>query len=177
MSNSALQRGTIPELADITADKIDVDKAIELRLKGLTYQDIANYFGCAKQSVWQRLQPFIPKTEGLKAFKQHKADLLAAKQAELLFSLTPEAIKDTTPYQRVGMFGILYDKERLERGQATEIVEYNEFEEQTQDLASKKRAIEERLAAMGVDVVDVTPEKVSDTNLEPKSGGMDQAEA
>ena len=31
--------------------KIDIDKAIELRGNGLTHQDLANYFNCSKASV------------------------------------------------------------------------------------------------------------------------------
>ena len=172
MTSSALQTNR-----STNDQPFDVGKALQLRMRGMSYEDIGKIVGRTKQAVHHRLQPFISDLPALQAYKDYRADLFAAKQAELLLNLTKAKQKDMSGLQMVTALGILYDKERLERGQATEIVEYNEFEEQTQDLASKKRAIEERLAAMGVDVVDVTPEKVSDTNLEPKSGGMDQAEA
>jgi len=110
------------DLIDRAPKYTDVNKAIELRAKGLTYKDIAIYLGVSKQAVHQRLKGIMPEDVDLQPYKNHRADILAAKQAELLKSLTPKDIKDSSPYQKVGMFGILYDKERLERGESTQNV-------------------------------------------------------
>ena len=46
-----------------TVEKIDVQKAIELRLKGVSYQDIANHFNCSKTAVILRLKPYVPAAD------------------------------------------------------------------------------------------------------------------
>lgn len=100
---------------------VDIAKALKLRLKNVSYQDIADLFGVTKPTVYSILQPYLSTTVNLEAWKNHKADIFAAKQAELLFNLTPEKQKEMSGLQLVTAMGILYDKERLETGQATEI--------------------------------------------------------
>jgi len=112
----------IDNLDVIHRPQIDINKAITLRVKGLSYADIGEYFGVSRQAIHQRLQGLLPENVDIEPYKTHRADILAAKQAELLKSLTPEDIKESSPYQKVGMFGILYDKERLERGESTQNV-------------------------------------------------------
>ncbi len=103
--------------------KIDVQKALQLRLKGVSYEDIGKQFGVSRAAVYQRLKPVIPENNvDLETFKQNRADLLAAKQKIILESMTQEQIDKIPPGSRPTAFGILYDKERLERGQSTENV-------------------------------------------------------
>ena len=103
--------------------KIDLDYAIQLRLKGLSYEEIAKIFNVSKQAVHNRLTGYISENIEIQAFSKHKADILAGKQAEILRSLTEEDIKKASAYQRVGMFGILYQNERLERGLSTQNID------------------------------------------------------
>ena len=60
--------GNPDNLPVTTFQTIDLNKAIELRSKGLTYQDIAEYFGVSKQAVQHKLQPFMIDPD-LQAFK------------------------------------------------------------------------------------------------------------
>lgn len=94
---------------------IPIEDIIEYRNKGLSHQEIANLVGCSKQNVQERLERAGYNPERLKNFTKNRADLMAHIQSELLNSLTPEAINDMYPHQRVLCSAILYDKERLER--------------------------------------------------------------
>ncbi len=105
-------------------DPIPLSRIIELRNKQLTYEEIGQIVGCTRQNIAQRLQPVMQDVEGLPAWKENRADVLAVYQHKLLNSLTSEELQKASPYQKVGMFGILYDKERLERGQSTANVSY-----------------------------------------------------
>lgn len=100
--------------------KIDVEKAIELRLKGLTYRDIAKVFNCTHGAVVRRISKLLPKIDTVDIFKQKRADILTAKQMEICQSLTGDKIKKSSAAQLATILGILYDKERLERGLSTE---------------------------------------------------------
>lgn len=111
----------IPPLpVTVKPGKIDLHKAIELRLKGLSYEDIAKHFNCSKPAVFERLQPYIGgRNIDINEFKKNRADLLAWKQAQTLAALTSEDIEKANPRDKAIIFGTLYDKERLERGQST----------------------------------------------------------
>jgi len=95
---------------------VNIEKAVELRLKGLTYQEIGDYFCVTKQAIQYHLGGLTADELSLKAYKDNRADLLAMKQTELLKTLTPEEIKKIPPGSRVTCMGILYDKEAIERG-------------------------------------------------------------
>lgn len=111
----------LPLLPKRANAKIDLNKAIDLRIKGLTYQEIADHFGSCRQSVQERLAPYVDTVEGIDigSFKDRRADILAAKQQVVLSALNPDKIKEASARDQVIIFGTLYDKERLERGQST----------------------------------------------------------
>lgn len=101
-------------------EKIVLSKALEMRLKGLTYQDIADHFHCTKSAVIRRLAPYLDKGElDLEAYKKNRADLMAAKGAMVLAAVTPGKVKKASVKDLAIAFGTIYDKERLERGQST----------------------------------------------------------
>lgn len=100
--------------------KINLRQAIDLRCKGLSYQEIADYFGVRKQSVHEALQPYGIEMDGsLEVFKEKRADILAGRQMDCLKALTVEDIQKASARDKAIIFGTLYDKERLERGQST----------------------------------------------------------
>lgn len=103
--------------------KIDLIKAIELRSKGLTLQDIANHFNCSKPSVHAMFKKHIPYIHVVDEIRKTRANILTAKGIELLLSLTPSEIKKIPPGSRATAFGILYDKERLELDKSTENID------------------------------------------------------
>jgi len=103
---------------------IPIETIIELKTKHdppLSDTQIANLLNCSKQNINQRLKDYRDDIQGLPAFKKNRADILALTQSRIINSLTNKDIQKTPAVQRATMFGIFYDKERLERGQATEI--------------------------------------------------------
>lgn len=58
-------------------------------------------------------------------YEKHRAQIFSGMQHRLLSSITDEDIQKTPAIQRLTGAAILYDKERLERGQSTEIHDVN----------------------------------------------------
>jgi hypothetical protein len=101
-------------------NRVELSKAIELRMKNLSYGEIAEYFGVNKSAVIRRLKPYFGAEVDVPAFKNHRADILASKQAEVLAAITSDKLKKSGARDLAITFGTLYDKERLERGQSTQ---------------------------------------------------------
>src|SRR3990167_5010418 len=107
--------------------RMDTGKMLELRLKGLSYAEIGRVAGgMAKQSIEQRLSKFkrlLEHPEQVHAYREHEAEILDSVSMELTTSLIDDVRrkgkKALSGYQKVGMFGILFDKRRLLRGEST----------------------------------------------------------
>ena len=96
---------------------IPIEVLIDYRTKGLTQVEIARICGCARETVSRKLSGC--QLESLPSFVQHRAEVLAFWQRKILSSVTPNDIKKANFASKMAGFGILYDKERLERGQST----------------------------------------------------------
>ncbi len=131
--------------------KINLIKAIELRSKGVTLQDIGNQFGATKQAVHELLQNHVPYIDVVSEVRKTRANILTAKGIELLLSLTEDEIKKIPPGSRATTFGILFDKERLERDQSTEIVSIKAIEDKYNAKLLERQAMERKA---GVEVSD-----------------------
>lgn len=103
---------------------IPLDRIRELiTTKGMSYADAAKVLGCHRQTVWDRCKLHGIMSQGsIMRFRAQRADVLANKQAMILNTLTEADLKEQSAYQRVGMFGILFDKERLLNDESTENV-------------------------------------------------------
>ncbi len=130
--------------------KIDLNRALALRIKGLNYDDIAQLLGVSRGCVIANLGSYMAEGLDLTIFKQNRADLLAGKQAQILKTLSEAEIRKASPYQRVGMFGILYDKERLERGQSTQNVSYAAMSRELEDLDREILELEAGLGSQNI---------------------------
>jgi len=127
------------DFPDINRSKIDLEKAIDYRLKGLTYQDIADIFGCAKQSVHERLQKVIPNVEDVAAYDKHKAKVLSAKELLILNNLTIDSIKKAPLAAQATAYGILFDKRQLHEGKATANVAHADITRDLQEILTELR--------------------------------------
>ena len=141
-----------------------IAKFIDLRLKGLSYREIAAIIGCSEANVSDRLQPYLQSITHLDAIKRHRADTLAVVGDTVLTSLSGEDIAKASGYQKIGMYGILYDKERLERGQSTaniSVVDLTlslaEITRQREDLERQVVGARDELSSLtdGSEVIDV----------------------
>lgn len=89
-----------------------------------TQAEIAEIANTSTAHVTQILNRYGIDRNALDSYKKHRADILAGKQEQILNSITEDDIKGMPVGQRVMSYGILYDKERLERGESTANVDH-----------------------------------------------------
>lgn len=82
----------------------------------LNHGQLAAIAGTERSTITRVLQRYDIHREKVEEFKSHRADIFAGIQEQIIKTLTPAEIKKATLMQRMAAVGILYDKERLERG-------------------------------------------------------------
>jgi hypothetical protein len=121
-----------------SATIVDTSQAIDLKLNhGLTYEQIAAIQGTSKQNIHRKIKHLLP-TKETDEYKNNRADILAHTQLRLIKALTDDKIKKMQPRDIIVSYGILYDKERLERGESTENVSI--ITQAISDLQAKRQA-------------------------------------
>jgi hypothetical protein len=85
----------------------------------LTTREIAAIAETGHSHVIDTLRRYGIDTTHLDQYKRHRADIFAGLQHRMLISVTNDDIQKTPAIQRITGAAILYDKERLERGQST----------------------------------------------------------
>ena len=144
--NTQINTENTPQLlVDKVEPTIPIARIIELRNKKLTYEEIATLLNCSTQNIHQRLQPFAKSIDSLPSIKENRADVLAIYNDMILNSLNPDEIKKAPARDKVWMYGVLYDKERLERGQTTSNVGYADYTRELRDLDKEILALEAEL--------------------------------
>ena len=144
--------GAIENTEELTLDTVDdfpdkpvpIEKLLKWRKQGLSYDEIGSMIGRSKQAVHQRLQPYKDAIENLPVFKENRADIFAIHQQRLLNSLSDDDIRKIPPGSRFTGVGILYDKERLERGQSTGNISMESLVEHRQTLEEASREAQAR---------------------------------
>lgn len=98
-------------------------RALHDRYPGMTKSAIARKVGCSPENVSQVLRNYLENTsiEELRDYQSNRADIFDALGHRLLSSLTKEKLEKSKPMEAVTAAAILFDKARLERGQATGI--------------------------------------------------------
>ncbi len=147
--------------------RVDAGKAFELRMKGLAYVDIAKLFGVSKQAVHSRLKQFrscLDNPESIQVYEENVDKLLSAAQVKQLeASLDNDKLKAASTLQNATAFGIFFDKQRLIRGQSTQIIEKYDL---TSDERETLRTLEARIINQDV-VVDpeADPEPITEDTV------------
>ena len=135
------------------ARKLDRAKATEQAGRGMTTPEIAQLQNLAPSTVFRFLRQSTPEREALEVFKKERGDVfarLAAKSLsvqERIVDTFDDALINALPVHQKGSLlhtlavsaGILFDKERLERGQSS------------QNLAVLGRLIVEAESRLGVE--------------------------
>ncbi len=121
---------------------IPIESMLELAHKGLTDEQVASIIGCDRSNVSRRLQPYRDKLAVLDKHKQYRADILCLKGMSMLENITPAKLKKASARDLTTNYGILFDKERLERGQATSHVAYMDITKGLQEIEKEIQAIE-----------------------------------
>ena len=130
---------------------IPLIRVLELRKKGLSTTDIAKILDCSPETIAYHLKPFLTGIDYLPAIREHRADLFTVVGHGLVESIGEDVIKDASLLQRVTAMGILYDKERLERGQSTSNVSVADYTAKLVDLRTERERLE---AALGGPITD-----------------------
>jgi hypothetical protein len=109
--------------------RIDVAKALKLRVQGNTYEEIAAVLGVTAQGVYQALDKFesfltdAGQPGLLQAFQDSRGELLNAMEMRLMRSLVDEdAISKASLNNRAYAFEKIHQARRLQEGKSTENV-------------------------------------------------------
>ena len=114
-----------PVITHPKQQKIDVSKALKLRLQGQTFDQIASVFGCTGSAVHQALSKFelFVKDLGpgqLTAYSDHRSELFNSVEQHLTASLLdPDAMAKASLNNRAYAFKQIHEARRLESGQST----------------------------------------------------------
>ena len=99
--------------------------ALKRKYPEISQRHLAKLIGLSKTAVLMAFARHgmsweTGKIAEVETFKEHRADILAIKQIEVLQGMTAADIKKAGLRDKVVAFGILHDHERLERGQSTD---------------------------------------------------------
>lgn len=127
--------------------KVNVKKAKTLiEEKGLTYEEAGKVLGVSATAVHNQVSKLIDP-EKARRWREDKAGVLEDLCGEMIQTLSPDLIKDLVARRGMVDFGILYDKMRVEKGQAVEFVDVRHFLEMNLDqIRARKQALREQLA-------------------------------
>ena len=143
------QPAAIQETSDTSKYKpknIPIDLILYyIETKGLNQTETAQLLGCDSSNISRRLQEIDYIPGHLKSFKEGRADILAFHQSEILKQLTTEKLKKAQARDLTTMFGIFYDKERLERGESTENIAYHDIAKSYNQARDRRIQLEKDL--------------------------------
>jgi hypothetical protein len=154
----------LPDNSKFAPKYIPIEKILELKGKNLSSSQIAKLLNCHSSAIRARLTDHCYMAENLESFKNHRPDLLAMHQSQILSNVATAKVKPPRTVRdlkdAVTAFGILYDKERLERGMSTDIVDHNVLVNHVFQVDLEIRRIEDELKRIGQsggpgEVVDV----------------------
>lgn len=126
LTTSAVDSDPVPQVQSSVEkiNRVDIAKAIKLILvQGMPQADVARSMGVSDQAVNQALKPLkalLNNPLPTQVYNDRKEEILDAAMSKMLVhSLEPERLKKMSTYQLIGSFGILFDKQRLVRGEST----------------------------------------------------------
>lgn len=159
-------------LAENSISKFPLDQAIKLRfINGLSIRELAEKYKVSPQAITQKLSRFqalVTNPEEVKTYKDNRADLFAAAQQQILDSLTSlsaEEKKALTLRQPGAMalwFNSLFNNERLDRGQSTNITGYSTMSDG--DLEQAIRSKLQSAQRIGIRLTEVVADGFGPTN-------------
>jgi len=103
--------------------KLDLSQCLKDRYHHrMSYQAIADKYGASKQAVMERINKFealLGDRNELASFKDLEADIQAAIKKRYSSELLTVDLSKTSPKDLAMVYGITYDKNRLQTGQST----------------------------------------------------------
>ena len=120
---------------------INLAAILDYYAKGLKPTEIARLLNCNHANIHRRLARAAAELSEAKDYREHRADYFSVLQLRALKQVTSSALKKQSAAQNATIAAILYDKERLERGQSTSNIAYA-------DLSANEQALDARLAEL-----------------------------
>ena len=153
--------------------KVNVAAALDLKLNhDLSYAQMAPLLGVTPAAIHKRLKHLLPD-ENTKYYQNHRADIFSHAQLQLLSQVDARRLRKIGIRDAVVSTGILYDKERLERGQSTANADMRVLSVTLQELEEQERELKRSLGdPPGVTVV----RDDGDSNIPPNEKLNDIAE-
>jgi len=138
------------KIVHMPKEKIDIAKAIELRLKnGLSYGAIGKQLGCSRGYVHKTLQRFLnilKPPEAVEYYEKFKTQLLSSAEMVIL-----EKIVDTETVAKASLnnaayaFTALHNAGRLEKGKSTQNVDIRQLTMSLEELQAEQKRLEKEL--------------------------------
>lgn len=133
----ALQADNLPDTSKYRPKYTPISQVEALLKKGLSHTQIGKLLNISYVAVGRLIQRHGLDPVEDKHFKNNRADILASKQRLLINNITVSSVKKMAVRDNVVSFGILYDKERLERGLSTENIAYDSTITKIDDRSSE----------------------------------------
>jgi hypothetical protein len=102
--------------------KVDLPRALQLRLKGATVQEIGQVYNVSGSAITQLFARYLPPDTDLDkymAYKNTKTEQMEMVQQRALHMLTSDKLQKASVGELNALSGTLEDKIRLQRGQST----------------------------------------------------------
>lgn len=151
MESSAQSISALPDNSRYVNKGIPIQRLEELRAKGLSYSQVASIVGCSKANVLLRLQSRDLQVDDIETFKDNESQVLTQLRHRIISSITDDEIKKAPLATKAMVYGIAYDKYRLETGQSTQNIDTHATQLNINQLGSElDRIRKRRMALQGV---------------------------
>jgi hypothetical protein len=130
----------------------------------LSTREIGKMVDCSHVNVITVLKRYGINRDETEDYRNGRAEIFAGMQHRILKSITEADIKGMTGLARLTGVGILYDKERLERGQSTSNVDVRVTAALEVELSQIDKEIERLKGKSGITPPENTPQVGSNTH-------------
>ncbi len=155
------------ELKKVNSPKrkdVKTSELVALRIRGLSYERIAQLVGMTKQAVMARIKGCLRALdEDLGVYKENKAVILTAAEKKLIDELiSKKKIKKANLSSLAYAFKEVYNANRLEQGLSTQNIAYREILEKKEAIQRRIRELERAITS------DDIPESGEDNPQSPE---------
>ena len=121
--NKGLKKSNEPGAKNVggkPAQPASIEKIAHLRgVKGLTLEQIGKILGITKEAVWELCERHGIIKDGIANYRQYKLDMIEGKESLVLSNLTTQDIQKASARDKAVIFGILFEKGRLQSDRST----------------------------------------------------------
>ncbi len=128
---------------------IRVEDIIDYKRRGLSQNQIAKLLDCSEFNISKRLAPHRQLIDATTKYINNRPFILALEQEKIRQHITPAKLAKASARDLAVMFGIFYDKERLETGQSTQNIAYADMVKARETLAKERQQLEAETTGSG----------------------------